>query len=98
MRIELFALDGESTTRLRETRTNADGRCDAPLLADEALVRGRYRLRFHIAEYFRAQGLPLAEPPFIDTVPLDFGIADPQAHYHGPLLVSPWSYATYRGS
>ena len=98
VRIELFALDGDTATCLRETRTNADGRCDAPLLADDALVRGRYRLRFHVGEYFRAQGIALADPPFIDIVPLEFGIADAGAHYHVPLLVSPWSYATYRGS
>jgi 5-hydroxyisourate hydrolase len=98
VRVELFALEGESATRLREVRTNADGRCDAPLLADAALVRGRYRLRFHIGEYFRGQGLPLADPPFVDVVPVEFGIADAAAHYHVPLLVSPWSFATYRGS
>jgi 5-hydroxyisourate hydrolase len=61
-------------------------------------VRGRYRLRFHIGEYFRGQGLPLADPPFVDVVPVEFGIADAAAHYHVPLLVSPWSFATYRGS
>ena len=59
---------------------------------------GRYQLVFHVGEYFRAQGLPVADPPFIDQVPLAFGVADAQAHYHVPLLVSPWSYSTYRGS
>lgn len=98
VRIELYRLDGDTPHRLREALTNADGRCDGPLLAADALARGRYRLLFHIGDYFRAQGLPLADPAFIDVVPLEFGIADPLAHYHVPLLVSPWSYATYRGS
>ena len=59
---------------------------------------GCYRLLFEVADYFRARGVELPEPPFIDTVPLDFGIADAQGHYHVPLLVSPWTYSTYRGS
>jgi 5-hydroxyisourate hydrolase len=84
--------------RLLETRTNSDGRCDAPLLSGDAFRPGRYQLVFHVGEYFAAQGLPVAEPAFIDQVPLAFGVADAQAHYHVPLLVSPWSYSTYRGS
>jgi 5-hydroxyisourate hydrolase len=83
---------------LAETRTNADGRCDAPLLAGEALRAGRYLLTFDIADYFRARGVTLSEPPFLDRVEIAFGIADPDAHYHVPLLVSPFSYSTYRGS
>ena len=62
------------------------------------LKPGRYQLVFHVGDYFVAQGLPVSDPPFIDQVPLAFGIADAQAHYHVPLLVSPWSYSTYRGS
>ena len=77
---------------------NADGRADAPLLQGEALTPGRYRLVFAVAEYFRARGVELPDPPFLDEVPLDFGIADADSHYHVPLLVSPWSYSTYRGS
>jgi 5-hydroxyisourate hydrolase len=77
---------------------NADGRCDAPLLDGVAMMAGRYRLVFGAGAYFRRIGTPLAEPPFVDEVTLDFGIADTGAHYHVPLLVSPWSYATYRGS
>lgn len=83
---------------LAEGRTNADGRCDAPLLAGAALVAGRYELRFAVGEYFRATGVELPDPPFLDVVTLAFGIADSDAHYHVPLLVSPWSYSTYRGS
>ena len=97
VRIELFAMDGVPT-KLLERTTNRDGRCDAPLLAGDAFKPGRYQLVFHIGAYFAAQGLPMADPPFIDQVPLAFGIADAQAHYHVPLLASPWSYSTYRGS
>lgn len=92
--VRLFR-DGE---QLLSTRTNADGRCDAPLLSSEAITAGRYRLEFDIADYFRGQGLTLPDPPFLETVTLDFGIADPAAHYHVPLLVSPFGYSTYRGS
>lgn len=78
--------------------TNADGRCDAPLLAGAALVAGRYELVFAVGAYFRAAGVALPEPAFLDEVPVRFGIADPAAHYHVPLLVSPYGYSTYRGS
>jgi 5-hydroxyisourate hydrolase len=77
---------------------NADGRNEGPLLAGDALQPGRYRLSFEVAAYFRAQGVALPEPPFLDVVHLDFGVADAAAKYHVPLLVSPWSYSTYRGS
>ena len=76
-------------------RTNADGRW--PELAGLALVPGGYRLVFAVAEYFRAQGVTLAEPPFLDGVPIAFGVAG-EGHYHVPLLVSPYGYSTYRGS
>lgn len=88
--------DGES---IRSFSLNADGRADGgPLLDAAAMARGRYRLVFHVADYFRARGVTLPTPPFIDKVQLDFGIADAAGHYHVPLLVSPWSYSTYRGS
>lgn len=83
---------------LKQARTNADGRLDSPLLAGPELVPGRYRLVFEVEDYFRRQGAPLPEPAFLGQVPLDFGIADGTAHYHVPLLVSPWAYSTYRGS
>lgn len=83
---------------LKRTRTNDQGRTDAPLLTDIDMLPGRYRLEFHLTEYFRRRGVALAEPPFIGTVPIEFAIADPAAHYHVPLLVSPWGYTTYRGS
>lgn len=78
--------------------TNADGRYDGPLLAADALCAGRYELVFDVAAYFRGRGVELPDPPFLDRVTLAFGIADASAHYHVPLLVSPWSYSTYRGS
>ena len=84
--------------RLAQAHTNADGRCDAPLLEGEAFAAGRYRLAFHVADYFRAQGVELPEPPFLDVVAIDFGVAEPGAHHHVPLLVSPYGYSTYRGS
>ena len=98
MRLELWRVDGSSRERLLETVTNDDGRCDAPLLQGDALRAGRYELVFEAGAYFARQGAKVAEPPFLDRIPLAFGIADPAAHYHVPLLVSPWSFSTYRGS
>lgn len=96
MRVELRA--AESGEQLAGLATGADGRTDAPLLQGAALRAGRYTLTFHVADYFRALGVALPDPPFLDIVRIDFGIADPAQHYHVPLLVSPWSYSTYRGS
>jgi 5-hydroxyisourate hydrolase len=98
VRLTLHRLDGGKCELVTERTTNADGRTDAPLLAGAAIACGRYRLTFHAGDYFRARGSALPEPPFVDVVELQFGIADPTGHYHVPLLVSPWSYATYRGS
>jgi 5-hydroxyisourate hydrolase len=97
MAVALYVMHGEWAL-LKQARTNADGRLDAPLLAGHDLVPGRYRLVFDVEAYFRAQGLDLPRPAFLGQVPLDFGIAQGQAHYHVPLLVSPWAYSTYRGS
>jgi 5-hydroxyisourate hydrolase len=96
--IDLFRLDGGARTGLGHFVTNADGRCDAPLLQGEALLRGVYELEFSIGDYFQRAGVAQPEPRFLDVVTLRFGIADPGAHYHVPLLASPWSYSTYRGS
>lgn len=98
IRVELFRLDGGVRTQLVETLTNTDGRCDAPLLEGASLVAGRYELVFHAGRYFAASDATLPDPAFVDEVVLRFGIADAGAHYHVPLLVSPWSYSTYRGS
>jgi 5-hydroxyisourate hydrolase len=87
-----------SRTRLVETATNADGRTDTPLLQGEAYRVGTYELTFRIGDYFRAKGAALAEPAFLDVVPIRFAIAEPDGHYHVPLLASPWSYSIYRGS
>lgn len=78
--------------------TNADGRTDAPLIAGRPVPMAAYELRFHIGEYFRRAGLTLPEPAFLDVVPIRFGVAEPEGHYHVPLVASPWSYQTYRGS
>ena len=90
--------DSGTPTTLRTLALDADGRAGGPLLTGAALTAGRYRLLFEVAPYFRARGLTLPEPPFIDTVQLDFGVAQADGHYHVPLLVSPWAYSTYRGS
>ncbi len=98
MNVALQRLDGDRAVTLKAFALNADGRSGGPLLDAGTMAVGRYRLLFEVAPYFRARGVVLPEPPFIDTVQLDFGIADAAGHYHVPLLVSPWSYSTYRGS
>ncbi len=100
MRVTLQRLDAEGRAEtVKSIKLNADGRNDGgPLLDAQAMAVGRWRLLFEVAPYFRARGVALPEPAFIDTVQLDFGIADAAGHYHVPLLVSPFSYATYRGS
>ena len=98
MRVRLFRKSGDDYVLVTEAITNADGRCDAPLLDGDAFTSGRYRLVYSAGLYFAAQGLKLPQPLFVDEVTLDFGVADAKAHYHVPLLVSPYSYSTYRGS
>lgn len=95
--LALYRLDGEQRRLLREVATNADGRCDEPLLQGESLVAGVYELHFHVGDYYRQRGVALPEPAFLDVVVLRVGLSD-QGHYHVPLLVSPYSYSTYRGS
>jgi 5-hydroxyisourate hydrolase len=89
--VELYRLENETGTLVTKATTNRDGRTDAPLLEGESLRSGTYQLVFHIGAYFKSQG-------FLDVVPIRFTIADPAGHYHVPLLCSPWSYTTYRGS
>jgi 5-hydroxyisourate hydrolase len=96
--IELSRLEGSRSEPLRRATSNADGRCDAPLLAGADLRPGTYELLFHVGDYFRAQGAELPEPAFLERVPVRFGIADAGRHYHVPLLISPYGYSTYRGS
>jgi len=98
MAVTLYRVAGDRLEVLKSLRLNEDGRADGPLLEGGTLVPGRYRLVFGVAAYFRARGVELPEPAFLDEVPLDFGIADAGSHYHVPLLASPWSYSTYRGS
>ncbi|MEH0167298.1 hydroxyisourate hydrolase [Roseateles microcysteis] len=95
MAVRLLDANGEL---IKSLSLNSDGRADAPLLEGDAMKPGRYRLVFAVAAYFRARGEKLPEPAFLDEVPLDFGVADAAGHYHVPLLASPWSYSTYRGS
>jgi hydroxyisourate hydrolase len=97
IRIEVHELAAASPTLLTSTTTGKDGRCVAPLLAGAACRAGRYAMTFHLAEYFRARGLVLTEPAFIEDAVIRIGIAHPDQHYHVPLLVSPWSYSVYRG-
>ena len=99
VRVELYELAGGSERKLiADVATNADGRTDKPLLSADQARAGRFELVFHTGDYFRRRRAELADPPFLDVIPIRFGVADPQAHYHVPLIVSPWSYSTYRGS
>lgn len=99
MAVELYETSGGEAKLVKRFVLNADGRNpDGPLYDSASLKRGSYRLVFDVAAYFRGRNVTLPEPPFLDRVSLDFGVADPQQHYHVPLLASPWSYSTYRGS
>ena len=98
--LELWAVDRQSgqKTLLKTTRTNSDGRTDVPLLANGEMRLGVYELVFAVGDYFAQHSVSITTLPFLDRVPIQFGIADPFSHYHVPLLTSPWSYSTYRGS
>lgn len=96
--IELYHVEGSGRVLLKTDITNRDGRCDTPLLEGEQFKAGCYELVFGAGEYFAAQGMHLPHPRFIDKVIIPFGVADASQNYHVPLVVSPWSYSTYRGS
>ena len=96
--IELYELAGERYHRITTAVTNTDGRTDRPLIGGRPLPIGRYELRFAIGDHYRGRGIDGGDPPFLDIVPLRFSIAEPEGHYHVPLLCTPWSYSTYRGS
>ncbi|RYY58351.1 MAG: hydroxyisourate hydrolase [Comamonadaceae bacterium] len=98
MAVALYTTDGEEATLVRRFTLNADGRSDGPLYDNNTIQVGTYRLVFDVAGYFKARGVMLPEPNFLNRVSLDFGVAHTDQHYHVPLLVSPWSYSTYRGS
>lgn len=86
------------TSQLKTVVTNADGRVDGAVLSDDAFSLGTYELRFRAGDYLKASGVALPDPPFLDVIPIRFGVADPDRHYHVPLLLSPYGYSTYRGS
>ncbi len=98
MTIELVEVTGETRRSAKTVTTNSDGRCDGPLLEDAAFKTGVWEMNFHVAEYFSACDVDVSTPPFLDVVTIRFGIAEEDQNYHVPLLVSPWSYSTYRGS
>ena len=98
MRIDFSIRESGAWRVIKTVTTNADGRTDAPLMAPDEMRVGEFELLFHVGDYYRAKGTALATLPFLDEVPVRFGIADRDAHYHVPLLCSPWSYSTYRGS
>lgn len=95
--LTLYRIEGEHRIELTSAVTNADGRCDEPLLEGDTFRAGEYELVFAAGNYLRTAGLALAEPPFLDTIPIRFGMAG-SGHYHVPLLLSPFGYSTYRGS
>src|SRR5881394_3050665 len=94
MQIQLWLLAAPERKLLKTLRTNADGRTDQPLLQESEMQTGQYELLFFVGDYFAGRGLPTAKVPFLDRVPVRFGIADAQGSYHVPLLVSPWAYST----
>lgn len=98
VKVKLFRVDGCTKVLLKTDTTNRDGRCETPLLTGEEVVAGKYELVFAAGEYFAGQGMALPEPRFVDEVAIAFGIADVNANYHVPIVVSPWAYSTYRGS
>ncbi|MFP3544874.1 hydroxyisourate hydrolase [Rhizobium sp. SIMBA_035] len=99
LRIDLFSVEGDLRKLLKTVETNADGRVDGgPILVGDSFTAGTYELLFHAGDYLRAAGTALPHPAFLDLVPIRFGIADTTAHYHVPLLISPYGYSTYRGS
>ncbi|MQW86859.1 hydroxyisourate hydrolase [Sinorhizobium saheli] len=98
LKIDLYRLEGEERRLIRSVRTNSDGRVDGPMIEGAGFTAGNYELVFYAGDYLRAAGLALPEPAFLDLIPLRFGIADPESHYHVPLLLSPYGYSTYRGS
>lgn len=96
--LQLFVVDQQGRRLLKTEQTNADGRCNSPLLEGDAFKAGRYELVFAAGEYFAAQGVKLADIPFLEHITIAFGVADASQNYHVPLVMSPWAYSTYRGS
>ncbi len=98
IKVELYRVEGSQLELVASALTNSDGRCDAPLLQGDDYRSGVYQLQFQAGDYYRARGVQLPQPAFLDVVVLRFGISAEQDHYHVPLLISPYSYSTYRGS
>lgn len=98
IRITLYRANGDTREKLAETVTNSDGRTNTPILPQDAFATGSYELVFHCGDYLRQSGQAGAEPLFLDEVPIRFGMSEADAHYHVPLLLSPYGYSTYRGS
>lgn len=98
VRIDFSVLDGSAYKLVKTVHTNADGRTPEPLLNAETMKVGQYQLVFYLAEYYTKLGTQLPNPPFLDKAVIQFGMADAMAHYHVPVLATPWSYTTYRGS
>src|SRR3954464_6411215 len=98
VRIDFSVLEGEAYKLIRTVHTNIDGRNAEPLLTPETMKVGQYQLVFYLAEYFTKLGTVLPNPAFLDKAVIQFGMADATSHYHVPLLATPWSYTTYRGS
>lgn len=98
IKIEFYRIDAFEQKLIKTLHTNADGRTDELLLDETNIQVGEYVLMFYVADYFAAQGVEQTEPPFLNRIPINFGISDATANYHVPLLMSPWSYSTYRGS
>lgn len=98
VRVTLYRIDDGQRVLLTQANTNQDGRCNEPLLSGEAMQKGMYELVFEIGDYFAAKGVRVPEPRFVDQVSLHFGIANPHENYHVPLVATPWTWSTYRGS
>nr|WP_174825660.1 MULTISPECIES: hydroxyisourate hydrolase [unclassified Ruegeria] len=98
LKIELFEITDGNRRKLAETKTNEDGRTNSPILPQDDFTTGTYELVFFAGDYLRATGQSAEEPLFLDEVPIRFGMSDAEAHYHVPLLLSPYGYSTYRGS
>ena len=95
--VELYYISNSERKKITSVKLNNDGRADSPLVQGENFIKGKYELVFYIGDYFKNIS-PASDVPFLDDVIIRFGISDPSQHYHVPLLVSPWSYSTYRGS
>ncbi len=98
VKVEVWSITASERTLLKTVQTNQDGRTDAPLLAEATFKAGIYELVFFMGDYFSRQVENLSDPMFLDVIPIRFGVVDPTVHYHVPLLATPWSYTTYRGS